>query len=333
MADIITSASGQELILGIGRSVSSVLCSDTDFYLVTDSEEFQALEDQTEFRGATLTNACPNDVVRTRNLRQLQPSNTIQDDVFTIILYDATDPLVRMRDASSAVIFPELQSLPEFANNAKITVSWIEITYTYKVLTIGKTYMILADNKNELLSRGDEQVTSLQEVQMVASRAMEMRITDGSLRNKIKMAMQNYDDAADNSQQVEVSEIGYEVQSFSTSALNVAIDNSQDGYLAINPNSIQEDFVSDDLISIRMVGLGLLLVSCTFIVTLFGLASKRKRKKDQDALQKLNAKGLLETNEGLTDILDTGKRMVRSKKKRGEGDIDDASTLSKATYT
>mmetsp|Transcript_7195 Transcript_7195/g.8968 ORF Transcript_7195/g.8968 Transcript_7195/m.8968 type:complete len:83 (+) Transcript_7195:128-376(+) len=82
-----------------------------------------------------------------------------------------------------------------------------------------------------------------------------------------------------------------------------------------------------------MVGLGLLLVSCTFIVTLFGLASKRKRKKDQDALQKLNAKGLLETNEGLTDILDTGKRMVRSKKKRGEGDIDDASTLSKATYT
>ena len=76
-----------------------------------------------------------------------------------------------------------------------------------------------------------------------------------------------------------------------------------------------------------MTGLGLLLVSCKFIVALFGLALKRKRKKYQDALQKLNAKGFLETNEGLTDILDTGKYIARSKKKRGKIDIDDDSTF------
>ena len=76
-----------------------------------------------------------------------------------------------------------------------------------------------------------------------------------------------------------------------------------------------------------MVGLRLLLVSCKLIVTLFGLASKRKRKNYQDALQKLNAKGFLETNEGLTDILDTGKYIARSKKKRGKIDIDDDSTF------
>ena len=67
---------------------------------------------------------------------------------------------------------------------------------------------------------------------------MEMRITNGSFWNKIKMTMQNHDDAADNSQQVYVSEIGYKVQSFLTSALNVALDSSQDGYLTVNPNSI-----------------------------------------------------------------------------------------------
>ena len=180
-----------------------------------------------------------------------------------------------------------------------------------------------------------QEVTSLQEVQMVASRAMEVWITNGTFQKKIKMAMQNYDNAADNYPQVEVSKIGYKVHSFLASALNVTIDSSQYGYLTANPNSIQKDFVLDDLISIRMAGLGLLLVSCKFIVTLFGLASKRKRKNSQNALQKLNARGFLEKNEGFTDILDTGKRMARSKKKRGEIDIDidDDSTFFKATYT
>ena len=86
------------------------------------------------------------------------------------------------------------------------------------------------------------------------------------------------------------------------------------------------------MVYIRLVGLGLLVVSCKFVVTLFGLASKCKRKNCQDALQKLNAKGFLETNEGFTDILDTGKRVAQSKKKRGEIGIDDASILLNATY-
>ena len=168
---------------------------------------------------------------------------------------------------------------------------------------------------------------------MVASRAMEVWITNGTFQKKIKMAMQNYDNAADNYPQVEVSKIGYKVHSFLASALNVTIDSSQYGYLTANPNSIQKDFVLDDLISIRMAGLGLLLVSCKFIVTLFGLESKHKRKKYEDTLQKFNAKRFLETNEGLTDILDTGKHILWSKKKRGEIDIDDASTLFEAMYT
>mmetsp|Transcript_3058 Transcript_3058/g.3601 ORF Transcript_3058/g.3601 Transcript_3058/m.3601 type:complete len:530 (-) Transcript_3058:285-1874(-) len=312
VSDIIASPDGKELIISIGRSVSAVLCSDTDFYLVTNdngSNNSNSLKQGTSYKGATLTNTCPRNVFSRQLQRRLQPNEVVDEGVVTVLLYDPTKPVVLLKDYSTSIFSPELQDLADEStgniNNidaATVSILWVKITLIYEVFTIGK---------NNETTTNTNTSAPLQIVQGVANRAIQARINDGSLQRFQLDMISGIDQSFVKS--MIIAEVGGEVNQFASLAVDMAILKAKSSIQSVVvARTFDEDYAYEKRpISMQIVGLVMMGITILFIWLLVALSSRRNKIKSPNENMKHSENRLLGTEEGLSNILDTGKMEAR----------------------
>jgi len=321
--NVTDSASAYELKVGVERAVSSVLCEDTDFFLV-------------QADGGTFSNACPWPGGGRRLLNEQRTDDTRRDEqhplkifepllhtgyvprpqrllqgvkvteeLFTILLSDPDSSDTEMLDKQLTVIQPNIDG------ESTIDLQWVEFTYQYTILSIGSAYRNLAKNKrDELLSEeknDDKQASSASmgsrplpvvlptpqgEVTAVALDSMNARINDGTLYRKLL----DVDFQGHFFDSIYPSTVGKEADIFVP--YKIAIENFGDktGRDVSNQNDYDYDFTNrpqafgrerstsvGNVGNTRYIGVGLFTTVVLFSVWLFGTAKRRKTAREYES--------------------------------------------------